>query len=141
MLAFTTRLPLAVMIALGIKQWENRNAMPTPSEGECAMTVSKSSSEIEYRRFIVWAYKAFSQRTFDLLPPWEQVSTWCGKLIALCDYTASYAPGPSLWNEGYHVWWHLTNVRLLKDPIQCRGDVGMWTLSDDILIMISKGRL
>ena len=29
-LAFTTRIPLAVMIAMGIKQWENRAAMPSP---------------------------------------------------------------------------------------------------------------
>ena len=42
-LAFTTRIPLAVMIAMGIKQWENHNAMRVPAKGRCAMTCSKSS--------------------------------------------------------------------------------------------------
>ena len=37
-LAFTTRIPLALMIFLGIKQWENRAAMPVPARGRCAMT-------------------------------------------------------------------------------------------------------
>ena len=40
--AFTTRISLAVMIAMGIKQWENRSAMPVPDMGHCAMTCSKS---------------------------------------------------------------------------------------------------
>jgi len=39
-LAFTTRIPLAVMKAMGIKQWENRSAMPTPANGQCAITRS-----------------------------------------------------------------------------------------------------
>lgn len=43
-----------------------------------------------------------------------------GKLIAVCDYAASYTPGGAVWNEGYPVWWHLTNVRLLSEPIPCR---------------------
>lgn len=42
-LAFTTRIPLAVMIAMGIKQWENRAAMPIPPMGRCAISCSKSS--------------------------------------------------------------------------------------------------
>jgi len=130
-LAFTTRLPLAVMIAMGIKQWENRSAMPSPARGICAMTVSQSSSAEEYANFIGWANKVFPAEAFAILPLWEQVSGWRGKLIAVCNYDASYTPGPPVWNEGYPVWWHLTNVQLLKEQIPCRGNVGMWELPED----------
>ncbi len=37
-----------------------------------------------------------------------------------------------VWNEDYPVWWHLTNVRLLDEPIPCRGNVGMWRLPEDV---------
>ena len=129
-LAFTTRIPLAVMIAMGIKQWENRSAMPTPANGQCAMTCSKSSDEREYANFLAWAKQCFPAEAFDALPQWQQVSDWRGKLVVVCDYEASYTPGDAIWNEGYPVWWHLTNVRLLPEPIPCRGNVGMWQLPD-----------
>lgn len=132
-LAFTTRIPLAVMIVMGIKQWENRAAMPSPQNGQCAMTCSKSSDAREYANFLAWAQQGFPERVFTAFPPWEQVSGWRGKLVAVCDFEASYtSPNPPVWNEGYPVWWHLTNVRLLENPIPCRGNVGMWQLSDEI---------
>jgi hypothetical protein len=127
-LAFTTHIPLAVMIAMGIKQWENRSAMPYPASGQCAITCSKSSDEREYANFIAWAKSCFPADAFTALPTWDAVSGWRGKLIAVCDYEASYTSGEAIWNEGYPVWWHLTNVRLLKEPISCRGSVGMWRL-------------
>lgn len=132
-LAFTTRIPLAVMIAMGIKQWENRSTMLVPAKGQCAMTCSKSSDAREYVNFLAWAERVFQPELFASLPRWEQVSCWRGMLVAVCDYEASYtAPNSPIWNEGYPVWWHLTNVRLLDEPIPCRGNVGMWRLSEDI---------
>ena len=132
-LAFTTRVPLAVMIAMGIKQWENRAAMPIPVKGRCAMTCSKSSDAREYANFLAWAERVFRPEAFAALPAREAVEGWRGKLVAVCDYEASYtAPNPPVWNEGYPVWWRLTNVRLLDEPIPCRGSVGMWRLPTDI---------
>lgn len=127
-LAFTTRIPLVVMITMGLKQWENRSAMPTPASGQCAMTCSKSSDEQEYANFLAWAKSCFPADAFAALPTWNTVFDWRGKLVAVCDYDASYTPGDAVWNEGYAVWWHLANVHLLKDPIPCRGSVGMWRL-------------
>lgn len=132
-LAFTTRIPLAVMIAMGIKQWENRTAMPIPAKGRCAMICSKSSDAREYANFLAWAERAFKPAVCAALPAWEQIACWRGKLVAVCDYEASYtAPNPPIWHEGYPVWWHLTNVRLLNKPIPCRGNVGMWRLPNII---------
>ena len=137
--AFTTRIPLVVMIAMGIKQWENRAAMPEPAKGRCAMTCSKSSDAREYANFLVWAERAFKPAVCAALPAWEQVADWRGKLVAVCDYEASYtAPNPPVWNEGYPVWWHLTNVRLLDDPVPCRGNVGMWRLPKELQIQVNN---
>ena len=36
------------------------------------------------------------------------------------------------WDEGYPYWWDLSNVVRLPDPIPCRGNVGMWSLSPSI---------
>ena len=121
------------MIAMGVKQWENRSAMPVPAKGRCAMTCSKSSDTREYANFLAWAERAFKPEAFAALPRWDEVSGWCGMLVAVCDYEASYtAPNPPIWNEGYPVWWRLTNVRLLDEPIPCRGSVGMWRLPEDV---------
>ena len=80
-----------------------------------------------------WAERAFKPVACAALPSWDQMSDWRGKLVAVCDYEASYnAPNPPIWNEGYPVWWHLTNVCLLDETIPCRGNVGMWRLSDNI---------
>lgn len=128
MFAFTTRIPLAVMIAMGIRQWENRSAMPEPRCGQCGMSCSKSSDEREYMNLLVWAKQFFPAEIFQKLPVWDAVSVWRGKLIAVCDYEVSYTPGDAVWNEGYLIWWHLTNVSLLKEPIPCRGSVEMWQL-------------
>lgn len=129
-LAFTTRIPLAVMIAMGIKQWENRSSMPVPSCGRCAMSCSKSSDEREYESFLAWASATFPKELFEALPAWKTVSGWRGKIVAVCEYEASYqAPEPLVWDEGYCVWWRLSNVVLLETPIPCRGNVGMWRLS------------
>ena len=136
--AFTTRIPLAVMIAMGIKQWENRAAMPSPPCGSCAMTCSKSSDAREYANFLAWAERAFKPIACAGLPSWDQVSDWRGKLVAVCDYEASYTtPNLPVWNEGYPVWWHLTNLRLLDEPIPCRGNVGMWQLPKELANLIS----
>lgn len=102
--------------------------MPFPACDRCAMTCSKSSDEREYANFLTWAKQVFLAEVYLTLPTWEHVADWRGKLIAICDYNASYTPGPPIWNEGYKVWWHLTNVQMLQEPIPCRGNVGMWEL-------------
>ena len=92
------------MIAMGIKHWENRSAMPSPAKGRCAMTCSKSSDAREYANFLTWAEQAFKPDVYASLPQWDEVNGWCGMLVAVCDYEASYtAPNPPAWNEGHPV--------------------------------------
>lgn len=39
-------------------------------------------------------------------------------------------PPKQKWDEGCRFWWDLSNVRRLPEPIPCRGNVGMWQLSE-----------
>ena len=85
-----------------------------------------------------WSERAFKPIVSAALPAWDQVAGWRGKLVAVCAYEASYtAPNLPVWNEGYPVWWHLTNLRLLDEPIPCRGNVGMWQLPKEVANLIS----
>ncbi len=106
------------------------------------MTCAKSSDTREYANFLAWAERVFKPKAFAMLPRWDKVSSWRGKLVAVCNFEASdTAPNPPVWDEGHPVWWHLSNVRLLDEPILCRGNVGMWRLPEEIgLKLIQSGR-
>ena len=44
-----------------------------------------------------WSERAFKPIVSAALPAWDQVAGWRGKLVAVCDYEASYtAPNPPI---------------------------------------------
>ena len=124
--AFTTRIPLAVLIAMGIKEWENRSHLPTPPKGICGMSCSRGSDEREYVNFLAWVKRFSDPQLYASLPSWNQVKDWRGKMIAVMEYEASEKVGLPIWNEGYRYWWKLSNVKMLDEPFPVRGNVGMW---------------
>ena len=119
-LAFTTRIPLAVMIAMGIKQWENRAAMPSPPCGQCAMTCSKSSDAREYANVLAWAERVFKPKVCAALPRWEQVAGWRGllavdpvRMFAGCPRHRRCAPAQSM-VEGFR---RKSSTLMLRTPV------------------------
>lgn len=50
--AFTCTGPYAILIMLGIKRVENRNMMPSPAKGRCAVGCSKSFCKEEFGAFV-----------------------------------------------------------------------------------------
>ena len=127
--AFTCTGPYAILIMLGIKRVENRNVMPMPVKGRCAISCSKSFCKEEFGRFVQWASVNLSAEDFERLPSWGDVKDWPGKIVGTCDYAArtQHEPGEP-WNEGYPYWWNLSDVVSFDCPISCRGNVGMWQL-------------
>lgn len=147
--AFTCTGTYAMLILSGVKHVENRNAMPEPREGRCAISVSKKFSAKEYENFIAWANKTFGLAwCMANLWGWDEVKAWRGCLVATADYKTVdalpedefYAKQCRFWNEGYQNWWLLSNVRRLPKPIPCRGNVGMWTLDADLRACVSEVR-
>ena len=149
--AFTCTGPYAILILYGIKRTENRSACPEPREGRAAISCSKSFCKEEYGQFIAWASVNLSPDDFKKLPAWREVKDWLGNIVGVCDYKArdglnlvledrvyKSKPTPKQeWDEGYRFWWGLSNVRRLADPIPCRGNVGMWQLSDTLAAKVS----
>ena len=87
--AFTCTGPYAMLILSGVKFVENRSTMPMPTEGRCAISVSKRFSSKEYGNFIAWANKTFGLAWCMMnLWDWDEVKTWRGRLVAVADYKA-----------------------------------------------------
>ena len=127
--AFTCTGPYAVLIMLGAKRVENRNVMPVPEKGRCAVSCSKSFCKEEFGRLVQWASTNLSAEDFERLPAWGDVKDWPGKIVGACNYAARTQTEPGEpWNEGYPYWWDLSEVVSFDHPIPCRGNVGMWQL-------------
>ena len=127
--AFTCPGPYAVLIMLGVKRVENRNVMPVPEKGRCAVSCSKSFCKEEFGRFVLWASANLAAEDFERLPSWGDVKDWPGKIVGACDYVARTQPEPGEpWNDGYPYWWDLSEVVSFDHPIPCCGNVGMWQL-------------
>ena len=150
--AFTCTGSYAIMILYGIKRTENRNMLPEPREGRAAISCSKSFCKEEFGRLIAWASVNLPPEDFEKLPAWREVKDWPGKIVGVCDYKVRdglnlvledgvYKSKPTLkqkWDEGYRFWWDLSNVRRLPDTIPCRGNVGMWKLSESLAAKVSE---
>ena len=136
--AFTCTGPYAILIMLGIKRVENRSMMPTPVKGRCAVSCSKKFCKEEYGNFIQWASQALSEEEFELIPAWCDVKDWPGKIVGCADYSCRESTDPfteaprEVWDEGYAVWWDLSEVVCFDEPIPCRGNTGMWRMPDDL---------
>ena len=148
--AFTCTGPYAMLILSGMKKVENRYQMPLPSSGRCAMSISKSFSHQEYSNFVQWANSVLGYEwSQSNLWDWDVIKHWRGCVVATMDYTAtSNIPNDdklrqhcAYWNEGYSSWWFLSNIKRLKSPVPCRGNVGMWQMDEALAESIYKAEI
>ena len=142
--AFTCTGPYAILILLGLKRVENRSAMPVPAKGRCAISCSKSFCKEEYGEFVRWAARALKPEEFEMIPAWDDVKDWPGKVVGCCDYEGALsAPvaedrdGTVVWDEGYGFGWNLSEVVAFDRPIPCRGNVGMWQMPSALAAQVS----
>ncbi|MCQ2394392.1 MAG: JAB domain-containing protein [Kiritimatiellae bacterium] len=133
---------------LGIKRVENRNVLPVPSKGRCAISCSKSFTKEEYGEFVRWAALNLSPDEFETIPAWNEVKDWAGKIVGTCNYSSRFRNdlvlnesgehnGKITWDEGYEYWWDLSEVACFDHPIPCRGNVGMWQLPSALVVQVS----
>ena len=147
--AFTCSGPYAVLIMLGIKRVENRNARPEPEKGRCAVGCSKSFCKEEFGEFMRWASRALPEEDFARIPAWSDVRDWPGKIVGACDYETRPRADNHLttqppnhqtisWDEGYEYWWDLSEIVSFDSPIQCRGNVGMWQMPRELALAVTS---
>ena len=136
--AFTCTGPYAVLIMLGIKRVENRNARPEPEKGRCAVGCSKSFCKEEFGEFVRWAARTLPEADFERIPSWSDVKDWPGKIVGACDYACRERLQKSeSWDEGYPYWWDLSEVVCFDSPISCRGNVGMWQMPRKLALAVT----
>ena len=146
--AFTCTGPYAILIMLGIKRVENRNVLPTPSKGRCAISCSKSFTKEEYGEFVRWAALNLPSDEFETIPAWNEVKSWPGKIVGTCDYSSRLRNdlvlnageernGKITWDEGYDYWWDLSEVVCFERPIPCHGNIGMWQMPPDLATQVN----
>lgn len=144
--AFTCTGPYAILIMLGIKRVENRAALPSPREGRCAVSCSKSFNAAEYGEFVRWASRALRPDDFARLPSWGDVRDWPGKIVGCCDYSVRGrndlvlgATGQEQqWDEGFDYFWDLSEVVCFDLPISCRGALGFWQMSTELAEQVTR---
>ena len=144
-LVFTCTGAYAVLIMSGLKRVENRSMMPSPAKGRCAMSVSKKFCRAEYDNLVAWLSANCDPAVLSKVLPWDEVKSWPRCIVATMDYEAVEAfPEDAMlarecriWNEGYRFWWLLSNICRVPEPIPCRGNVGMWQLSDTLAAKVS----
>ena len=126
--------------------------MPVPAKGRCAVGCSKSFCKEEYGNFVQWAAHALSEEQFERIPAWGDVKDWPGKIVGACDYEVRGRKDLRLeggearprrsaalpWDEGYAYWWDLSEVVCFDGPIPCRGNVGMWQMSDALAAEVTR---
>ena len=140
--AFTCTGPYAVLIMLGIKRVENRNARPEPGKGRCAVGCSKSFCREEFGNFVQWAARALPEEDFARIPSWSDIKDWPGKIVGACDYACrERSQKAEPWDEGYPYWWDLSNIECFDLPIPCRGNVGMWQMPPDLARQVTVADL
>lgn len=138
--AFTCAGPYAVLIMLGIKRVENRNVLPEPVKGRCAIGCSKLFNAAEYGNFVQWAAQHLPSNDFERIPAWADVKDWPGKIVGCCDYEAGTC-ATNEWNEGYPYWWKLSEVVCFGNPIPCCGNVGMWQMPSVLAAQVTAADL
>ena len=84
--AFTCTGPYAILILMGLKRVENQSAWPEPVEGRCAMSVSKKFCCGEYDNFMRWLEGHCAPELREIMPKWEDVQDWPGKIVGTVDY-------------------------------------------------------
>lgn len=131
--AFTCTGPYAILIMLGIKRVENRSMCPSPVKGRCAVSCSKSFCKEEFGNFVQWASRALPAEQFAMIPAWSDVADWPGKIVGCVDYSCREGGETELWNEGCRYWWDLSEVVSFDRLIACRGNTGMWDLSQTLV--------
>lgn len=140
--------PWATLVAHGKKQWETRG-WKTPYRGPIAIHASKGMPgdcmdlchEEPFRSTLA---------ACGITGPADFYDATRGKILAVADLTncvlvtPTNAPGEPEYSFGDYTpgrWmWRIENVRLLDTPVPCKGSLGLWVVTADVLASLDPER-
>lgn len=133
MKGLTLTQPWASAIAVGVKCVETRN-WRTEYRGQVLIHAAKGFPSAA-RDFA----KAELQRGVSIPNPLPLAAVVAVARIDHIEHTEASLPGLSRTEEHYGDYssgryaWHLADVRPLSEPVPCRGALGLWTPTPDVL--------
>lgn len=129
MRAVTVRQPWAWAIAHGFKDIENRSWAPRLAPGELfavhAGAAAPDAEDVERVKKLV-GRRGRVPEAFD-----------CGCVVAVARYQGTVAASRSRWFSG-PVGWVLDRARAVREPVQCKGQLGLWTLPRSVETRVQR---
>jgi hypothetical protein len=130
MRAVTVRQPWAWAIAHGFKDIENRSWAPRLDPGEViavhAGAATPSFEDVERVKKLV-GRRGQVPDAFD-----------CGCVVAVARYQGVVAASRSRWFSG-PLGWVLGGARALREPVDCKGQLGLWRLPSPVESRVLRG--
>jgi hypothetical protein len=139
--------PWASLVAIGAKKIETRS-WPTKYRGPVAIHASKSAREWRYLLTfkedpeVAAINAALSSAGLSL-----HMRLPLGSIVAVVDLTNCLETGGESpewpecafgdYSDGRYAWF-LKNLRCLPEPIPCRGAQGLWTVPEDVAMMVTN---
>lgn len=138
--------PWASLVAIGAKLYETRS-WQTNYRGEIAIHASKNKEALNLCLQQPFVDVLFKRRTWDSAVP-------LGGIVAVvnvlgCAPAEQYDQPPYSdmlgiyerafgdWSPGRYVW-QLADIRLLPEPVPCRGALGIWNVVPDIEAQVRR---
>jgi len=136
MRALSIRQPWAWAIAYAGKDVENRN-WHMRYRGVLALHASKNIAKSRYEAFARFWKDGLKENRFPdvILPATEALTR--GAVIAVAEAKDCVHESSSRWFAGPHGL-ILQNVRVLREPVYCRGALGFFNLPEDIAALITS---
>jgi hypothetical protein len=131
MQALSVKQPWAWAIMHAGKDIENRN-WPTNFRGRLAIHASKGVTKAEY-----WEDAAFIEEISGLRPPDYPMLDQRGFIIGTVEVVSCVGDHRSPWFFGEYGF-VLAEPRPLVTPIYCKGQLGFWTVPDDVVRQIDE---
>jgi len=136
MRAFTVKPLWGFLIGHGIKDVENRHLAPVPPTGTAAVHISAKYSRKDYEADLGCVGKAMADKLRAKLP-YGALEEMCGCVIAVVDYAVAETTA-SPWWDGKSKIIALSNPRWVLPYVPCKGQLGVWTLPDDIAAQVES---
>lgn len=139
MIALTVRQPWATMIALGLKNCENRT-WETSYRGPLAIHAGKGMTKAEYEDALDFGCQALGNVQWLDNPELKSEALPRGAIIAVADLYAISDQMPSPWYLGWssgQLGWFFRNVRRVAKPVACKGALGLWPVPCDVQRLIA----
>jgi hypothetical protein len=143
MKALSIRQPWTAMIVHGQKRIENRSRrthyrglIALHASGKDRWDPASQSSDVVYEEWCRLGWAGTPNRDGEYITYGAVLGV--AEIVDVCDarlqplFSSERRCQCSRWAASSQAHWHLANVRVLAEPVPCKGALGLWTLPNDV---------